>query len=191
MPSQSIFTTTSAIRQPARKPSATCHTGFAYTYRLVGALTSETCPDGRALATSYETASCPATLSGSKSGSNANYITQTRILAQRHPMVFRPRHRANRRAKRLACQRHQLSHASARKRRAIGNGNVGFLFISCPNWGVKPSNYGTNDICLHARATNDNGNVQSYSEYHADPAIRPVPARGIAVWERLDCWIVV
>jgi len=43
------------------------------------------------------------------------------------------------------------------------------LFVSCPNWGTNPNNYGTYDICPHAAQTNNNGNMQSYAEYLGSP----------------------
>ncbi len=54
---------------------------------------------------------------------------------------------------------------------SIGNNNnaTQMLFVSCPNWGVNPNNYGTYDICPHATGTNDNGNLQGYTEYHGGP----------------------
>ncbi len=48
---------------------------------------------------------------------------------------------------------------------SAGNQLGGILFVSCPNWGVN-SNAGLYDMCPHASQTNDNGNLQSYSEFN-------------------------
>lgn len=42
------------------------------------------------------------------------------------------------------------------------------LFVSCPNWGVNPNNNWLYDICPHATATNDNGNLQAYTAAQAN-----------------------
>ncbi len=55
---------------------------------------------------------------------------------------------------------------------AVNNSNTlsTMLFVSCPNWGTNPSNYGAYDICPHATQTNNNGNMQSYAEYLGGPS---------------------
>ena len=47
---------------------------------------------------------------------------------------------------------------------AVGDSPQSLLFVSCPNWGVNVNTL-VFDLCPHAALRNDNGNLQSYTEY--------------------------
>ena len=49
------------------------------------------------------------------------------------------------------------------------NSSTQMLFVSCPNWGVNPSDYGAYPICPLSNLTNDNGNLQGYTEFQGGP----------------------
>jgi len=129
-----------------------------------GALLTETYPDGRVLTTTYDGANRPFTLSGTLGSAATNYITQTYYWPNNVPWYFvRGSNTSN-----------QIWHVNAINVRmqipetyesVNNNGLSSMLFVSCPNWGVNPNNYGAYDICPHATTTTDNGTLQGYSEY--------------------------
>ena len=49
------------------------------------------------------------------------------------------------------------------------NSSTQMLFVSCPDWGVNPSDYGAYPICPLSNRTNDNGNLQGYTEFQGGP----------------------
>ncbi len=132
---------------------------FSYSYNLADALTSETYPDGRVLTTGYDLVGRPNSLSGVLNGATSNYITQQIYWPNGMSYYFT---RGN-----------NVTHASAINSRmqapetyeARNNSTSSFLLITCPNWGVNPSNYGVYSECPTANNTNDNGNLQGYTEY--------------------------
>ncbi len=140
--------------------------GFSYTYDLAGDLLTESYPDGRVLTTTYDNVQRPITLSGVLSGGTTNYITQAYYWPNSTPWYF--------------VRGNTVWHVNAINSRmqvpeiyeAVNNSNTlgTMLFVSCPNWGTNPSNYGAYDICPHATQTNNNGNMQSYAEYLGGPS---------------------
>ncbi len=132
---------------------------FSYGYNLAGAPTSETYPSGRVVTTIFDAANRPSTLTGTVNGQQTGYITQTAYWAHGGVYYFV---RGN-------GVWHAVSYNSRLQQtesyESAGNQLGGMLFVSCPNWGVN-SNAGLYDICPHASQTNDNGNLQSYSEFN-------------------------
>ena len=54
------------------------------------------------------------------------------------------------------------------------NSSTQMLFVSCPDWGVNPSDYGAYPICPLSNRTNDNGNLQGYTEFQGGPGYGPL-----------------
>ncbi|MGH9618542.1 MAG: RHS repeat-associated core domain-containing protein [Bryobacteraceae bacterium] len=135
---------------------------FAYGYNLAGALTSETYPSGRVVNTTYDGADRPYTLSGIFDAQNTNYITQTSYWPNGGIYFF--------------VRGNNIWHAASYNNRlqqtesyeAINNSSGAMLLVSCPDWGVN-DDHNVYDICPHASGTNDNGTLQSNTEFNGGP----------------------
>ena len=61
---------------------------FSYTYDLAGELTSETCPSGRAITTTYDGIGRPITVIGALGGVQTNYLGQVTYLPHGLPQIY-------------------------------------------------------------------------------------------------------
>jgi hypothetical protein len=141
--------------------STTQNYGFSYGYNLAGALKSETYPDGRVVSTVYDVANRPTSVNGTLGATQTPYITTTVYWPFGTPYYY--------------VRGNTVWHAATYNTRlqpgesyeAVNNSD--FLFVSCPNWGFTPNNYGLYDLCpktAGTTGTNDNGMLQSYTESH-------------------------
>ena len=140
--------------------------GFSYTYNLAGALTSETLPSGRTITTNYDAANRPSTLAGTLNSVPTNYVTSSSYWPTNVPYYFVRGSNNNVWSATSFNSRLQLQESYE----AINNQIGQMLFVSCPNWGVQTNNdWGVYAICPAVNQTNDNGNLQGYTEYQGGP----------------------
>ena len=144
---------------------------FSYQYNLAGALTGETYPSGRLIASGYDGANRAAWLQGSAGGQGTNYIgnqadstTWTHYWPHGGIYYFL---RGNG-VWHAASYNSRLQQTESYESLNNVNNPAQMLWVSCPNWGVN-ANTSLYDICPHAAATNDNGNLQSYVEFNGGP----------------------
>jgi YD repeat-containing protein len=131
---------------------------FSYTYNLTGALTSETYPSGRVIATAYDGANRPLQVTGSLHGTNTNYLTGAWYWP--HGAVGYYTY-ANNVVPAFAYNMHfQPTKIYA----AINDSANSVLFMECYNWGASNADgyYGT---CPTWSGTNDNGNLYGSVTY--------------------------
>ena len=140
---------------------------FTYTYNRAGGLTSETLPSGRKVSTVYDSAARPSTLSGLLGTTTTNYVTQSSYWPNGVPWYFVRSPSNNVWSVTSVNSRLQV----AESYEAINNTNSStqMLFVSCPDWGVNPSDYGAYAICPLSNRTNDNGILQGYTEFQGGP----------------------
>jgi YD repeat-containing protein len=129
---------------------------FGYQFNRAGALTSETYPSGRVVNTGFDGANRPVTATGLLGSGTTNYITQTAYWP--HGGIYYYVRGNN--VWYAASYNSRLQRTESYE--AVANSSRNMLFVSCPNWGVN-TNVGVYDLCPHAAATNDNGNLQSYT----------------------------
>ena len=128
---------------------------FTYAYNLAGSLNYEVYPSGRAITETYDAANRPSTLTGTLSGGQTPYITQTAYWPHGLKSFVRG---SNLWYAAGYNDRLQLSESYE----AINNNNSNILQVSCLNWGVQP-NFGGAILaqCPVSSTTNDNGDLQS------------------------------
>ncbi len=132
---------------------------FAYSYNAADALVSETYPSGRVVTDTYDQANRVQQVAGVGEGQQTNYVTEAAYWPQGALYYF--------------ARGNGVWHAGSFNSRlqptesyeAVENDPGRVLWIGCPNWGVN-TNTAVYDFCPHAARTDDNGNLQSNTEYH-------------------------
>ena len=152
---------------------------FSYTYNLAGSLLTEKYPSGRVVSTTYDAANRPAYLQGTATNPTTKTTTVTPYIGNPASSPATPIQYWPHGAIYAYLRGNNLEHAESYNGRlqltesyeSTGNGNTpaNLLFVSCPNWGLNPSNLNLYDLCPHSAASNNNGNLQSYAEYLGNP----------------------
>ncbi len=132
---------------------------FAYSYNAADALVSETYPSGRVVTDTYDQANRVQQVAGVGEGQQTNYVTEAAYWPQGEAYYF--------------ARGNGVWHAGSFNSRlqptesyeAVDNNPGRVLWVGCPNWGVN-TNAAVYDFCPHAARTDDNGNLQSNTEYH-------------------------